>query len=621
MSAGHQESPAHDDEILGRAYDARLLRRLLPYLRPQVPLILLALLLMFVVMAAQLAEPLLIKKLIDENLVPGRLEGFPAILLLFVVAFGTAMAGRFGQIYTMERTGQNVIMALRNEVFAHLQRLDSAFFDRNPVGRLMTRVTTDVEALADLFASGVVILLGDSVKLIAIVVILWWLDWRLALVTCIVVPVLFLLSVLFRSRIRQTYRDVRQRIARINAYLQESLSGMLLVQLFLRQREDLREFRRINTEHRDAELRSVVYESSFSAIIELVGSLATALIIWYGGGQTLRGALTFGTLVAFLEYMNRFFAPIRDLSGFYAVLQSAMASLERLFALLDTDPVIHDPKEASAAPRRGSGISFEHVDFAYKPDEKVLHDVTFRVDPGETVAVVGATGAGKTTLIKLLIRLYEPTGGRICVDGRPLGEIRLRDLRRHVGVVMQDHFLTDGTIAGNIAFGDDSIERSRLIEAARIVHADRFIDRLPRGYDEHVRERGSNFSVGQKQLISFARALVRDPAILILDEATSSVDGETEALIQDALRLLLSGRTSIIIAHRLSTIISADRILVFHHGRLVEQGTHAGLLASGGIYDRLYRLQFDPAGDTPAPREGDRPAEHPHPEPGLEPAR
>ncbi|HET6277649.1 MAG TPA: ABC transporter ATP-binding protein [Candidatus Polarisedimenticolia bacterium] len=621
MSAGQQQPPAHDDEILGRAYDARLLRRLLPYLRPQVPLILLALLLMFVVMAAQLVEPLLIKKLIDENLVPGRLEGFLSILLLFVLAFGTAMAGRYGQIYTMERTGQNVIMALRNEVFAHLQRLDSAFFDRNPVGRLMTRVTTDVEALADLFASGVVILLGDSVKLVAIIVILWWLNWRLALVTCIVVPVLFLLSVLFRGRIRQTYRDVRQRIARINAYLQESLSGMLLVQLFLRQREDLREFRRINTGHRDAELRSVVYESSFSAIIELIGSLATALIIWYGGGQTLRGALTFGTLVAFLEYMNRFFAPIRDLSGFYAVMQSAMASLERLFALLDTDPVIRDPKEASAAPRRGSGISFEHVDFAYKPGEQVLHDVTFRVDQGETVAVVGATGAGKTTLIKLLIRLYEPTGGRIRIDGRPLEEIRLRDLRRHVGVVMQDHFLTDGTVAGNIAFGDDGIERDRLIEAARIVHADRFIDRLPRGYDEHVRERGSNFSVGQKQLISFARALARDPAILVLDEATSSVDGETEALIQDALGRLLSGRTSIIIAHRLSTIISADRILVFHHGRLVEQGTHAGLLASGGVYDRLYRLQFDPSGDAPASREGDRPAEHPHLEPGLEPAR
>ncbi len=592
MSARHQPSAPHDDEIVGRAYDARLVRRLLPYLRPQLPLIGVSLLFMFLVMVAQLVEPLLIKKLIDDNLVPRSLEGLLPVLIFFIAAAGMAMLARFGQIYSMERTGQNVIMALRNEVFAHLQRLDSAFFDRNPVGRLMTRVTTDVEALADLFASGVVILLGDSIKLIAIVAILWWLNWRLALATCIVIPVLFILSILFRSRIRQTYRDVRQRIARINAYLQQALSGMLLVQLFRRQREDLHEFREINTGHRDAELRSVVYESSFSAIIELVGSLATALIIWYGGGQTLRGALTFGTLVAFLEYMNRFFAPIRDLSGFYAVMQSAMASLERLFALLDTSASIHDPGGRSATLRSDSRIEFDHVDFAYKAEEKVLHDVSFSVEPGETVAVVGATGAGKTTLIKLLIRLYEPTAGCIRIDGRPLADIRLSDLRRHVGVVMQDHFLTDGTIAGNIAFGDDTIELARIVDAARAVHADRFIERLPAGYQAHVRERGDNLSVGQKQLISFARALVRDPAVLVLDEATSSVDSETEALIQDALSRLLAGRTSIIIAHRLSTIISADRILVFHHGRLVEQGPHADLLARRGIYYRLYRLQF-----------------------------
>lgn len=599
MSDHPQQAAAQEDEVLGRAYDARLVRRLLPYLRPQVPLILLTLALMVVVMVAELAEPLLIKMFIDANLVPGRFEGFLTTLLLFMLASGTRMLARYGQIYTMERTGQNVIMALRNEVFAHLQSLDSAFFDRNPVGRLMTRVTTDVEALADLFASGVVILLGDSLKLIAIIAILWWLDWRLALVACLVVPVLFVLSIVFRSRIRQTYRDVRQRIARINAYLQQALSGMLLVQLFLRQTEDLREFRRINEGHRDAELRSVVYESLFSAIVELVGYLATALIIWYGGGQALRGALTFGTLVAFLEYMNRFFAPIRDLSGFYAVMQSAMASLERLFALLDTSPTIHDPEGLAEAPAGAGDIEFEHVDFSYKPDEKVLHDISFRVNPGETVAVVGATGAGKTTLIKLLIRLYEPTAGRISIDGRPLHELRLHDLRHHVGVVMQDHFLTDGSVAENISFGDDSIARDRVIDAARIVHADRFIDRLPDGYDEHVRERGTNFSVGQKQLISFARALVRDPEVLILDEATSSVDGETEALIQDAMSRLLSGRTSIIIAHRLSTIKAADRILVFHHGRLVEQGTHADLLARRGVYDRLYRLQFEPPDDTP----------------------
>lgn len=581
-----------DDVVLGKAYDARLVRRILPEFRGQAPLIALSLLLLFVVMAAQLLQPYLIKVLIDRHIATGELRGLGNLALLYLGIFVVELVARYAQIYSMECTGQNVILALRTRLFGHLQRLDSAFFDRHPVGRLMTRVTTDIEALADLFSSGVVSLLGDSVKLVAIVAILWWLDWRLALVTLTVVPVLFFITFWFRGRIRQIYREVRRRIARINAYLQEAISGMLLVQLFRRQRQDLREFEEINREFRDAELHSVVYESSLSAVVELVGSVAVALIIWYGGGRILLGALTFGTLVAFLEYTSRFFGPIRELSGFYAVMQGAMASLERIYALFDERASITSP--ATAAPNRPAEgrITFEDVRFSYQPGDEVIRGVSFDIMPGEKVAVVGATGAGKTTLSKLLIRLYDPVGGRIKLDGRDLRDLPLPYLRRQVGVVMQDHVLISASLHENIAFGDDSIQPDQVIEAARLVHADDFISSLPGGYSEPVHERGNNLSVGQKQLVSFARALAYDPTVLILDEATSSIDSETERKIQDALEKLLEGRTSLIIAHRLSTIVGSDRILVFHHGRLIEQGSHADLLALRGVYHRLYRLQF-----------------------------
>jgi len=600
--------PTPDDEVAGRVYDARLVRRLLAYVLPEITLMIGSVSLMFVVMGAQLAQPWLLKRLIDEHLVTGVGAGIGRLALLFLLAFAIEQAARYGQIYTMERTGQNVIRALRGQVFAHLQRMDAAFFDATPVGRLMTRVTTDVESLADLFASGAVSLLGDVVKLLAIIGLLWWMDPRLALVTFAVMPVLFVLSFMFRGRIRESYREVRRRIARINAFLQEAVGGMLLVQLFRREPGDRAEFTAINCAHRDAELRAVVYESSFSAIIELVGTLATAAIIGYGGWRVAAGVLTLGTLVAFLEYTGRFFGPIRDLSGFYAVLQAAMASLERIFALLDTEPAIRSGAIAPAVPPSGL-LEFDHVGFAYRPDKEVLRDISFRVEPGQTVALVGATGAGKTTINKLLIRLYDPTSGAIRLDGVDIRTLALDDLRRRIGVVMQDHFLVAGTVADNIAFGDRSLDRDAIEAAARLVHADTFIRALPDGYDEPVRERGGNLSVGQKQLLSLARAVAADPAILVLDEATSSIDTETESLIQDALRQVLRGRTSIVIAHRLSTILAADRIFVFHHGRLVEAGRHAELLAQEGIYARLCELQFGlAAGDPRLARAAGRPA-------------
>ena len=554
----------HDEEVLGKAYDARLVRRMLGDVAPESRLIVLSVGLMFVVMGAQLLQPYLFKLLIDDPILRGDRRGVTLLALSYVATLVVELAARFGQLYSMELTGQNVILRLRHRVFRHLVSLDSSFFDRYAVGRLMTRVTTDIESLADLFTSGVVSLLGDSVKLLAIVGILLWLDWRLACVAFALTPVLFLLSAVLRGRIRQAYRDVRRRIARINAYLQESISGMLLVQLFRREKVSTKEFDVINSDHRDAELSSVVYESGFSAIIELVGNVAIALMLWYGGGQILKSAMTLGTLVAFLEYTSRFFGPIRDLSGFYAVLQAAMASLERIFALLDERPSILSPSVAGPLPARAGGrIEFDAVRFAYRRHEDVLHEVSLRAEPGE----------------------------RVAIDGTDIRMLPLSYLRRQVGVVLQDHFLFTGSIASNIAFGAPTLPRERIEDAARAVHASDFIRRLPGDFSAAVRERGGNFSVGQKQLLSFARALAYDPAILVLDEATSSVDTETELLIQGALGRLLAGRTSLVIAHRLSTIVGADRILVMHHGRIVEAGTHRALLQERGIYHRLYQLQ------------------------------
>jgi ATP-binding cassette subfamily B protein len=471
--------------------------------------------------------------------------------------------------------------------------LPSAFFDRNPVGRLMTRVTTDVEALHEVFTSGAVMILADLVKLAGIVVVLLWMDWRLALVTFSIVPPLIITTSYFRVRLRTTYRRVRVLVARLNAFLQESVSGIRVVQIFVREQASLERFGEINRDNRDAQLMGVRYDSLFSAVVELVSSVALAAIVWAGGRGILAGITTFGTLVAFIDYAGKFFRPLQELSQRYTVMQSAMTAAERIFTLLDTEVPIRSPSQPVHIAHRLRGeIVFDRVTFAYAEGEPVLHDVSFRIRPGERVAVVGWTGAGKTTLIRLLVRLYDVREGRVLLDGRDVREYDLHDLRRAIGVVLQDHFLFAGTVASNISLGDPSITEERVRRAAEAVDAQRFIERLPGGYEEEVRERGSNFSVGEKQLLSFARAIAFDPAVLVLDEATASVDPVTERRIQEALETLLQGRTSIIIAHRLATIRGADRILVLHHGRLVEDGTHDELLGvDGGIYRTLYRLQ------------------------------
>jgi ATP-binding cassette subfamily B protein len=584
----------HEEKNLGKAYDARLIRRLWSYVRPYRSLVLLSLILLLSVSAVQLVQPYLIKVAIDQYILGDSKDGLTTLAALFLAALVGEFLLRFAQLYVLERTGQNVVYDLRVQVFSHLHRLPVSFFDRNPVGRLMTRTTSDVEAVNEAFTSGLVLILADLVKLVGIVALLIWMDLQMALVTFTILPPLLALSWFFRARIRRSYREVRVRIARLNAFLQEAVTGIRIIQLFGREKASRDDFREINQGHRDAELNAVRYDSMFSAVAELLGSVTLAAILWAGGWRILSGAVTFGTLVAFIEYAGKFFRPVQELSQRYAVMQAAMASSERIFELLDTEPGIVSPPSPHRVPGRLRGeISFESVTFAYDGGPPVLRDVSFHVPPGEQVAVVGWTGAGKSTLIKLLVRLYDVQQGRILLDGVDVRRYDLRDLRRRVGVVMQDSFLFAGSVGANISLDDPQVSAEQVRRAAAAVHADRFIEALPRGYDEEVHERGSNFSVGEKQLLSFARALAFDPALLVLDEATSSVDPQTEARIQDALDTLLRGRTSILIAHRLATVQRAQRILVLHHGRVHEEGTHRELLERDeGIYRTLYRLQY-----------------------------
>jgi ATP-binding cassette, subfamily B, multidrug efflux pump len=596
----------HREADLGKAYDARLVRRLWVYIRPYRGWFWAAMLCLPLTSACSLAQPYLLKISIDRYMAQGDRLGLVRTGLLY----GLAMLAEFGflylQYYLMMLVAQKSLADLRLDLVEHLQELPARFFDRNPVGRLVTRLTTDVDVINEMFAAGALTILMDLATLFGIIAIMVAIDWRLALVTLGLVPVLAAAVNFFRIKARRNYRLIRDRLARLNAYLQEALAGMTVIQLFARERASQRRFDHLNDEFRAANHAANIYEATLFSIVEAVSSITLAVIVWYGGGEIIAGALAFGTLVAFIEYMQRFFIPIRDFSTKYAVMQSAMSSSERIFELLDQPVTIANPA-APVVPAVVRGrIAFEHVWFAYHGEDWVLRDVSFAVEPGERVAIVGHTGSGKTTVIKLLNRTYDVLRGRVLVDGVDVRDWDLAALHRHIGVVLQDVFLFSGTIASNLTLERADVSRDAAVAAAQTVHVDRFVRRLPAGYDERVRERGNNLSVGQRQLLAFARALAYRPTILVLDEATSSVDTETELLIQDAVARLLSGRTAMVVAHRLSTIEHADRIMVMHGGEIREIGTHNELLQRRGLYYRLYQLQY--AGGAAAPPQAQRPA-------------
>ncbi len=580
------------EEPMGRAYDARLFRRLLGFLRPHVRLALMALALLLVSAGLALVGPRLTQYALDVA-IPDRDVGLLGRLAaIYLLALLFDFLADYGQTLLTTLIGQRVMLDLRTRIFAHLQRLSVSFFDRNPVGRLMTRVTSDVETLNELFSSGLVTVFGDIFTLAAIMGMMLLMNWRLALVAFSVIPLVWLTATVFRRHVRSAFRDIRVRLARLNAYLQEQLSGMRVVQIFRRERAAYEEFNGLNQSQLEAHLRSITVYAVFFPVVEFLSSLALALLLWYGGMSALGGTVTVGVLAAFIQLSRRFFQPLQDISEKVNLLQSAMASSERIFQLLDEPVTVADAVSPRALPLPVRGeVRFEDVWFRYSPDGPwVLKGVSFVASPGRTVAIVGHTGAGKTTVISLLLRFYEPVRGRITVDGVDIREISTHDLRGLLGFVQQDLFLFTGDLLHNLVL-DAPIPEADAEAAATRVGADRFIDRLPLGYRHQLAERGRNLSVGERQLLSFARALARDPRILVLDEATSSVDAEAEAQIQEAIAELMQGRTAIVVAHRLSTILHADEILVFHHGEIRERGTHRELLEQHGLYERLYLLQ------------------------------
>ncbi len=581
-----------DDEVLGKAYDNRLMRRLLTYLWPYKVQAVLALLAIIANSAAQLAPPYLTKVAIDRYIGAGNLDGLGELALVYCAVLLASFGLDYAQTWLMQMTGQRIMYDLRTEIYSRLQRLDLRFYDRNPVGRLMTRVTSDVDVLNDLFTSGVIAIFGDVFTLVGIMIVLLVMDWQLALISFAVLPLIVLVTQWFRRNVRDSYRTVRTWIARINAFLQENITGMTTVQLFRREGVNFARFDDINGKHRDANIDSIFYYAVFYPAIEIVGAMAASLIIWYGGLRVIAGTLTLGALVAFLQYSSRFFRPISDMSEKFNILQSAMASSERIFKLLDEPIVIHDtPAPARRDPAKAPHIVFDHVWFAYNGEDYVLRDVSFEVRPGQRIGIVGATGSGKTTMINLLMRFYDVSKGRILVDGVDIRELAIEDVRAMFALVLQDVHLFSGTIESNVRLGKP-LDRSDVTRAATAVRAQRFVDQLPEGLDTRLGERGTTLSVGQRQLLSFARALAFDRPVLVLDEATSSVDTETEVIIREALEVLMRGRTTVAIAHRLSTIQDMDTILVLHKGVLRESGTHQELLARRGIYFKLYQLQF-----------------------------
>ncbi len=583
-----KELPGGSEES---TYDVRLLAHLWSFIRPHRRWFIAAMLTLPVATAFSLLQPYLLKLTIDRYVVTGVEAGLFGMGVAYLGTLLGEAAFLYLEYYCTMVMAQKSLGDLRLRLFEHLQRLDIRYFERNPVGRLVTRLTTDIDVINEMFSAGVMTLLTDFLTLLGIVAILLWIDWRLALVSLATVPVLVVIVDFFRIRARRSYRLIRERVARLNAYLQEAVTGMAVVQVFAREGRVWHDFDDRNRAHRDANRWANIYEAALFSLIEAVASISFAAIVWYGGGEVIQGALAFGTLVAFIEYVQRFFAPIRDFSSKYAVMQSAMSAAERVFELLETPSAQPLPTRFVVPPVRRGMVKFENVWFAYRDDQWVLRNVSFDVQPGERVAIVGATGSGKTTVVKLLQRFYDPSRGAVLVEGVDVRAWSLHALRKHVGVVSQDVFLFSGTVAENIALGQPQLNREELERVSRAVHADTFIRTLPRGFDEWVGERGANLSLGQRQLLAYARALAQNPGILVLDEATSAIDPQTEALVEDAVETLVRGRTVVVIAHRLATVERADRILVLHRGQIREQGTHRELLRRGGLYARLYHLQ------------------------------
>lgn len=611
-------SPQEKD---AQSFDGRLFRRIVSYLKPYKWWVALAF--AFVMIAAFLGplRPKLVQVAIDRYIVPGDLEGLRGLILLLLgVLVGEGIL-QFVNNYLTQWIGQHAIYDLRTKVFRHIQKQPLKFFDRTPIGRLITRCTSDVESLSDVLSAGVVTILGDLFRLIFIAYFMFSLNWVLAVVTIAVMPLMVWATFWFRRKVRDQYRETRKQVARINSFIQEHVTGMSIVQVFNREAEEMRRFRDINDAHRKAQINTIFYFALFWPMVDIIASTALGLVLWFGGLRAMTSTLTVGVLIAFIQYARQFFRPIRNLSDQYNTLQSAMAGAERIFGLLDEDQSLAETEEPVPVEAFDGRIEFRNVWFTYDdvedldmadylpegddaatdgrpPDadgeepEWVLRDVSFTVEPGQTVAIVGATGAGKTTIINLLLRFYEIQHGEILVDGTNIREYALADLRRRIGLVLQNVFLFSGSVEHNLTLEDPDIEASSVRRAAEAVGADRFIERLPEGYQQDVRERGASLSHGQRQLLSFARALLYDPDVLVLDEATSSVDTETEQRIQRALDTLRAGRTALVIAHRLSTVRDADQILVLHKGQLRERGTHSELLARGGLYHKLYELQY-----------------------------
>lgn len=580
------------DEILGKAYDSKLMKRLLGFVKPYTKYVAAAILLNIVVAALGPVRPYLTKIAIDDSIANSDYNGLLIIsLFLFGILVLQSVIQYFLTYYT-QLMGQKIIYDLRIKIFAHVQKLALKFFDKTPIGRIVTRVTNDVEALNELFSSGIVMVFSDIFIILWILIFMFFMSWDLALVTLAVLPILIYGTFLFRRKVRDAYRDVRFHLARLNSYMQEHVTGMQVVQTFANEESEKEKFYGINNDHKQANINSIFYYAIFYPTVEILSSIAIALIIWYGGGEVIQSRMTIGVLFAFIQYTEMFFRPIRDLSEKYNIMQTAMASSERIFKLLDNETFISNPDNPVEMKKVEGEIEFKNVWFAYNPGDYVLKDISFKINPGETVAIVGATGAGKTSIINLFTRFYDIEKGEILIDGTDISEIDKRELRKSISIVLQDVFLFSGTVKSNIHLDCDFIDEKSVIEASKRVGAHEFINKLPNKYDEEVKEKGATLSVGQKQLISFARALAYNPQILILDEATSSVDTETENIIQKAIEKLLEGRTSIVIAHRLSTIQNADKIIVMHKGEIREMGTHQELLAKRGIYYRLYQLQY-----------------------------